>query len=93
MITPAISVLSAVAGLEVVSPGLASAVDPISLAIIVILFLVQRRGTGSIGRAFGPVMAVWFVVIGVSGLVQIIHHPFVLQGADPQLRPQLYPAP
>jgi KUP system potassium uptake protein len=83
MITPAISVLSAVAGLEVVSPGLASAVDPISLIVIVVLFLSQRRGTGSMGRAFGPVMLVWFIVIGLLGLVQIIHHPFVLRALIP----------
>ena len=83
MITPAISVLSAVAGLEVVSPGLASAVDPISLVVIVVLFLSQRQGTGIIGRAFGPVMTVWFIVIGILGLVEILHHPFVLKALIP----------
>jgi KUP system potassium uptake protein len=83
MITPAISVLSAVAGLEVVSPNLAPAVVPISLVVIIILFLVQRRGTGSMGRAFGPVMAVWFVVIAVMGLIQILRHPFVLKALIP----------
>ena len=83
MITPAISVLSAVAGLEVVSPNLSPAVDPISLVVIVILFLSQRRGTGSMGRAFGPVMTVWFLVIGLLGLLQILHHPFVLKALIP----------
>jgi KUP system potassium uptake protein len=83
MITPAISVLSAVAGLEVVSPGLAPAVDPISLAVIIVLFLSQRSGTGSMGRAFGPVMAVWFVVIGILGLIEIVQHPFVLKALIP----------
>ncbi|MDE8347794.1 MAG: KUP/HAK/KT family potassium transporter, partial [Acidocella sp.] len=83
MITPAISVLSAVAGLEVVSSGFAPAVDPLSLAVIAILFLSQRRGTGSIGRAFGPIMAVWFLVIGVMGIIQIAHHPFVLKALFP----------
>jgi KUP system potassium uptake protein len=83
MITPAISVLSAVAGLEVVSPGLASAVVPIALIVIAALFLSQQRGTGSIGRAFGPVMLVWFLVIGLLGLIQIIHHPFVLKALIP----------
>jgi KUP system potassium uptake protein len=83
MITPAISVLSAVAGLEVVSHALSPVVVPISLAVIIVLFLVQRRGTGSMGRAFGPVMTVWFVVIGLMGLVQIIHHPFVLKALIP----------
>ncbi len=83
MITPAISVLSAVAGLEVVSHAFSPVVVPISLAVIIVLFLVQRRGTGSMGRAFGPVMTVWFVVIGLMGLVQIIHHPFVLKALIP----------
>jgi KUP system potassium uptake protein len=83
MITPAISVLSAVAGLEVVSPGLSPAVDPISLVVIIILFLVQRRGTGKMGSMFGPVMMVWFVTIAVLGLIQIIQHPFVLKALIP----------
>ena len=83
MITPAISVLSAVSGLEVISPGLGPAVDPISLFVIVVLFLGQRRGTASIGRAFGPVMTVWFIVIGLMGLFQIIDHPFVLKALIP----------
>ncbi len=83
MITPAISVLSAVSGLEVVSPGLGPLVDPLSLVVIVVLFLSQSRGTASIGRAFGPVMTVWFVIIGAMGLVQIIQHPFVLNALIP----------
>jgi KUP system potassium uptake protein len=83
MITPAISVLSAVAGLEVVSPAFSSAVDPIALVVIIALFLSQSRGTGSIGRAFGPIMTVWFLVIGILGLLQIIRHPFVLQALFP----------
>ncbi len=83
MITPAISVLSAVAGLEVVSPGFGSAIDPIALLVIVALFLSQSRGTGSIGRAFGPVMAIWFLVIGIMGLREIIHYPLVLQALVP----------
>ena len=64
MITPAISVLSAVAGLQVASPGLASEVVPISLAVLVALFLLQQFGTGAVGTLFGPIMAVWFVIIG-----------------------------
>jgi KUP system potassium uptake protein len=83
MITPAISVLSAVAGLEVVSPGLGPAVVPISLVVIVILFIAQRRGTGLIGQYFGPVMTVWFIVIGIMGAVQIFQHPFVLKALIP----------
>jgi len=83
MITPAISVLSAVAGLEVVSPGFGPAVDPLSVIVIVILFLSQRRGTGSMGRLFGPVMLIWFITIGLMGLVEIIEHPFVLKALIP----------
>ena len=66
IITPAISVLSAVEGLEVSTPGLAEFVLPISVVVIVVLFAVQWRGTTSVGRVFGPVMAVWFVVIGAA---------------------------
>src|SRR5580658_6416240 len=69
IITPAISVLSAVEGLEVSTPGLAEFVLPISVAVIVLLFAVQWRGTTSVGRAFGPVMAVWFLLIGILGLI------------------------
>ena len=67
MITPAISVLSAVEGLKVVDPKLAELVVPITAVIIIGLFLVQRHGTAMVGRFFGPVMIVWFVVIGACG--------------------------
>jgi KUP system potassium uptake protein len=83
VITPAISVLSAVAGLEVVDSGMGPAVVPISLVIIAALFFVQRRGTGSMGRAFGPVMLVWFITIGIMGAVQIAKEPFVLRALLP----------
>jgi KUP system potassium uptake protein len=68
MITPAISVLSAVEGLKVAAPSLADLVIPITVAIIVVLFVAQRLGTGAVGRIFGPVMIVWFVVIGACGI-------------------------
>ena len=84
VITPAISVLSAVEGLEVSTPGLAEFVLPISVAVIVVLFAVQWRGTTSVGRAFGPVMAVWFVVIAALGLAEIVRHPAVLLAISPQ---------
>jgi KUP system potassium uptake protein len=84
IITPAISVLSAVEGLEVSTPGLAEFVMPISVAVIVVLFAVQWRGTTSVGRAFGPVMAVWFVVIAVLGVAEIVRHPAVLLAISPQ---------
>jgi KUP system potassium uptake protein len=83
MITPAISVLSAVEGMEVVSPGLSVFVLPISITVIVMLFAGQSRGTGAVGRLFGPIMLVWFVVIGALGAYQIFLHPFVLQAFIP----------
>src|SRR5579863_3678740 len=78
VITPAISVLSAVEGLEVSAPALQQYVLPISVVVIVMLFAMQWRGTGTVGRLFGPVMAVWFLAIGVFGLVTSEQHPFVL---------------
>jgi KUP system potassium uptake protein len=84
MITPAISVLSAVAGLEVVSPIFdPQVVVVVSLVVIIILFVAQSRGTGTIGNAFGPIMAIWFVTIGIMGAVQIFQHPFVLKALIP----------
>ena len=83
MITPAISVISSVEGLNVVSPSLSHVVVPIALGILVLLFAVQRFGTGAVGWMFGPVMLVFFVVIGVFGLRQVVHHPGVLKGLSP----------
>jgi KUP system potassium uptake protein len=83
MITPAISVLSAVAGLQVASPGLASEVVPISLAVLVALFVLQRFGTGAVGTLFGPIMAVWFLVIGVVGGIEVLGHPGILRALSP----------
>jgi KUP system potassium uptake protein len=82
-LTPAISVLSAVEGLEVATPGLVTWVIPITLAILVGLFLLQSRGTASLGALFGPVMAVWFVVLGALGLTAILHDPGVLVAVLP----------
>ncbi len=83
VITPAISVLSAVEGLAVVSPTFKSLVLPLSIIVIVGLFAVQVRGTSSIGRAFGPVMTVWFLVLAAMGLLQIAHNPSVLTAVSP----------
>ncbi|SFR06733.1 KUP system potassium uptake protein [Lentzea waywayandensis] len=83
MITPAISVLSAVEGLKVVEPELERFVVPITAVIIVGLFLVQRRGSGVVGRFFGPVMILWFTVIGVAGIVGIASHPEILKALSP----------
>jgi KUP system potassium uptake protein len=83
MITPAISVTSAVEGLNVASPSLSHLVVPIALAILLVLFAVQRFGTGAVGWLFGPVMLVWFTVIGVLGAREVIMHPGVVQGLAP----------
>src|SRR5215217_1318600 len=83
MITPAISVLSAVEGLEVAAPAVKSLVVPITLAILTVLFAVQRFGTSAVGRAFGPVMTIWFAILAVSGLVHVIDHPGVLRSLSP----------
>ncbi len=83
VITPAISVLSAVEGLEVSAPELRFYVLPISITVIVALFAMQYKGTGKVGRVFGPIMVTWFLVIGVTGLVEIIGHPFVLLAVSP----------
>src|SRR5438067_3314682 len=83
MITPAISVLSAVGGLKVATPGLAHLVVPLSLAILVSLFVIQRWGTGAVGALFGPVMLLWFTILGVVGGHEVVLHPGVLQGLSP----------
>jgi KUP system potassium uptake protein len=83
MITPAISVTSAVEGLKVATPSLAHLVVPISLAILIGLFAVQRFGTGAVGWTFGPVLLVWFLIIGTLGLVEVVQYPGVLQGLSP----------
>ena len=83
MITPAISVLSAVEGLKVTAPGLESWIVPIALVILAVLFAIQRFGTKAVGRLFGPVMALWFTVLAVSGLVQVIQSPGILRALSP----------
>jgi KUP system potassium uptake protein len=82
-ITPAISVLSAVEGLQVADPGLASVVIPLTCAILFALFWIQSRGTHTIGKLFGPVMILWFGTIGATGAWQIIRHPAILQALSP----------
>jgi KUP system potassium uptake protein len=83
VITPAISVLSAIEGLEVVSPHLAEAVVPLAAAILAVLFAVQRWGTHRVGSLFGPVMLVWFTALGVAGLREVLAHPGILRGLSP----------
>jgi KUP system potassium uptake protein len=83
VITPAISVLSAVEGLEISSPGLKDYVLPISAVVIVMLFAVQTRGTGSVGRVFGPIMLLWFAIIGLLGVMEVATQPSVLRALSP----------
>jgi KUP system potassium uptake protein len=83
VITPAISVLSAVEGVKVAAPSLAGLVVPITAVIIIGLFLVQRFGTGAVGRLFGPVMGVWFAAIGAIGVHGIVAHPGILKALSP----------
>jgi KUP system potassium uptake protein len=83
MITPAISVLSAVEGLKVAAPSLEHLIVPITAAIIIVLFLVQRVGTAAVGRLFGPVMIVWFVAIAACGVRGITEHPEILKALSP----------
>ena len=83
MITPAISVLSAVEGTTIAAPDLEGLVVPIAIAILVAIFAVQRTGTHAVGRIFGPVMVVWFSVLAVLGVVQVAAEPRVLQALNP----------
>ena len=83
MITPAISVLSAVEGFEVAAPGLAPFVIPLAVLILIGLFVVQSRGTGAIGRVFGPVMVVWFALLAGLGIAGIAQEPSVLRALLP----------
>jgi KUP system potassium uptake protein len=83
MITPAISVLSAVEGLKLAAPALEHYVVPLTVFILVVLFAVQSRGTALVASAFGPVMLVWFATLGVLGLVHIVDDPSVLAAINP----------
>ncbi|HTW85855.1 MAG TPA: KUP/HAK/KT family potassium transporter [Candidatus Sulfotelmatobacter sp.] len=85
LITPAISVISAVEGLEVANPAFAQWVVPISLVVVVGLFALQTRGTEKVGRLFGPVMVLWFVTIGVLGAWAIVRAPVIVGALDPRL--------
>jgi KUP system potassium uptake protein len=83
VITPAISVLSAIEGLEVVSPAFKTYVIPLTLAVLFFLFAVQKRGTAGIGRFFGPITLVWFAAIAVLGVAHIMHNPEILKAVSP----------
>lgn len=83
MITPAISVLSAVEGLEIVTPNFDPYIIPITIAVLITLFIVQRKGTASVGILFGPIMLLWFATIAVLGGISIAQHPDVLVALNP----------
>jgi KUP system potassium uptake protein len=83
MITPAISVLSAVEGMETVEPSMDTFVVPITVAIVVMLFVLQRLGSGVVGRLFGPIMLVWFLTVAALGIRGIAMHPAVLEALSP----------
>lgn len=90
MITPAISVLSAVEGLKIISPRFESFVIPITLAIIAFLFAFQSAGTSVVGKYFGPIMVVWFAVLGVLGVLNIVSRPDVLVAINPYYMVQFF---
>ena len=90
MITPAISVLSAVEGLDVAMPGLGRFVIPLTIAILVSLFLLQSRGTAKVGRLFGPIMIVWFIILGIIGVYNIIQTPEILVALNPWYAVQFF---
>jgi KUP system potassium uptake protein len=83
IITPAISVLSALEGIDIAAPGFKSVVPPLTCVVLVALFAIQRRGTGGLGRVFGPVMAAWFVCIAALGAWHIVRNPSVLEALSP----------
>ncbi len=90
MITPAISVLSAVEGLTVVQAGLAPLVVPIAVVLLIMLFLIQKRGTTKVGALFAPVMVIYFIVLAVLGVVQIIQNPVILYALNPYYALQFF---
>lgn len=90
MITPAISVLSAVEGLTVVNSGLEPLVIPIALVLLIFLFLIQRRGTATVGKLFAPVMVVYFGTIAVLGTIHIVQNPYILQALNPWYAVQFF---
>ncbi|HET6571267.1 MAG TPA: KUP/HAK/KT family potassium transporter [Solirubrobacterales bacterium] len=92
MITPAISVLSAVEGVEVAAPGLSSVVLPCTIGVLALLFAIQRHGTATIGRLFAPVIGVWFAALAAAGLAQLFRDPAALRGLSPSYAVQFFGA-
>lgn len=83
VITPAMSVLSALEGLQVVTPQLSPYILPMAIAVLTLLFFIQKHGTAKVGGFFGPIMLVWFLVLGVCGLLSILRHPGILAAMNP----------
>jgi KUP system potassium uptake protein len=92
LITPAISVLSAVEGMEILNPNFERAVLPVTLGVIVALFAIQRRGTARVGRLFGPIMILWFIALAVLGAMEIVRAPQVLAAVNPWYALRLFAA-
>jgi KUP system potassium uptake protein len=84
MITPAISVLSAIEGLQIAIPAVRPYVVPLAAVVLVALFVIQSRGSGRVGSLFGPVMAAWFVVLGLAGITHVVSRPAILASLDPR---------
>ncbi len=85
VITPAISVMSAIEGLEIIAPQLDTRIVPISIIVLTLLFAIQKHGTGMVGKLFAPIMLIWFLLLAVLGARSILDNPEVLQGAEPLL--------
>ncbi|MBB1527742.1 low affinity potassium transporter Kup [Pectobacterium carotovorum subsp. carotovorum] len=83
VITPAISVMSAMEGLEIAAPSMDSYIVPLSIVVLTLLFIIQKHGTGSVGKLFAPVMLIWFLTLGILGVRSIIANPEVLQALNP----------
>ena len=90
MITPAISVLSAVEGLEIAAPKLHDAIVPITLVVLFVLFWAQSKGTAAVGKLFGPVMLMWFGTLGVLGAINVAHDPSILKALNPIYAEQFF---
>jgi KUP system potassium uptake protein len=84
MITPAISVLSAIEGVQIATPALKPYVVPVAAGVLIALFAMQSRGSGRMGRLFGPVMAAWFVVLGLAGIVHLAAKPEIVLALNPR---------
>jgi KUP system potassium uptake protein len=85
VITPAISVMGALEGLEVLTPDLKPYVLPLSIFVLLLLFLAQKKGTEAVGKFFGPIIALWFLVLGITGVLQIMEAPAILAALNPFL--------